>query len=274
MSNLFSIGVPSRLALALLVAGFGSAMADTIDVGPAGQIYWEQTQNFNLSGVAAPIWHYRGEPVPTPTEHVSQFATVDFLGAPAGFNIAGTEYSLTGVSISLNYALMSTWVTYCHGIDSGRHCQADGYFSTSVNASFATLSTTASSAESHWSGHAYDDGWELFGLIPYPVHPNGSEHKTVTLNRSDTTAYDSDLAFFESRNPLALQLEKNTYLTFTYAYGFDNDDYVAESANVWSGTAALKYTFSPVAPVVPEPSMFFLMGIGLVGLGMLKRKRD
>ena len=275
MSNFVRIDALSRLAFVVAIGGFsGSGMADAITTGPAGQIYWDQTRNFNLSGVADPLWHYwyTGG---LPAEQYTERSTLSFLGAPADFVIAGTNYSLTGVTTTLAFSLATTWDIYCHENDSGRHCQSDGNFSSGVLASFAALSTPAASGQTVWIGaHAWDDGWGccILGIIPYPEPAYGHESNIVQDSRTVITSYDSALSYFESQNPIALNLDKNSNLAFTYVNPEDYDDHMVETSNVWSGTATLRYTFTPAAESsVPEPSTFLLIGAGLVALGFSKK---
>ena len=84
----------------------------------------------------------------------------------------------------------------------------------------------------------------------------------------------TDLAFFSANASFDISVEKYVNMLMTGYYGDDDWDAVGNPISNWAGSLTMRYTYdiqNGTQPV-PEPSTVCLLGIGLVGLGVLRRK--
>lgn len=268
MLKQFKTGTLGLLTSVVVICAYPHVASAVVVNSGGGEITWDQTQSFNIDeAAAAPIWWYEGQGLPPPASY-SYSRTLSFIGAPSGFTIGGTNYSLTEVSVITQSTLTGSSKTYAHDTDVYSHAETFGSFSTSVQAILPGLSTLAASGSNYWPSVASAEGWFLIGVIPFPSAATITTEQGNTTYLNSTVPYDANLSFFTSQNEIQLLLQKDINIAMTGVQANDTDAYVQQTADRWYGSVSFRYTFSETS-VVPLPSalIFFISGIAtLIGL--------
>jgi hypothetical protein len=175
--------------------------------------------------------------------------------------------SASGATIQYNYG--PVFVNFLSGNDTNAPVQGfDPTLGTLAEADLAYSATaTLVQGNAISSRIDVDDGATLLGQIGFP-HMTG---RAQQLESGIFVVPTGNLADFETAGTLNL-----TFVRFTACRGAADTPTgcSAFSANV-GGT--ITYTYTPAVTqtaAAPEPASFFALGVGLIGIGLVRRKWD
>jgi hypothetical protein len=241
----------------------------------AAPIYWDQTQSFSLTATPERVIRYEDGSGRT-IGHFSQEATMSFQGAPQTFVLAGTRYSLTGITTTVTSSFYNQYLIQAYDSNMFSDMGVEGYVSTGAGVLLPALLpyNGIGGGQYVWQDSLFYEYVYLPGKDP--AQKTGSS--TVPINFTyDWLAGEngsSNLAFFLNHTTFDFLLEKGAYLHLVSFISDDNYDAVSNPVSNWIGTLNMRYTYEAVPTPLPSALLLLTSGLGAVAALTARRRRS
>lgn len=223
------------------------------------------------------------------TYYIADSSTTSSIVSLDRFNSSLGTLTGVGVSFTSNFSHHSWASAYDGSPDYYRYSYRCGWWGTCYSYSYDNHTVVSGTTHARLTVDLFDPNGgyaQLTDSNSISCSDYVSYSGTASCSTSEyqySTAFDGtlnvgalSLAAFTGTDPLDLRLTNEAWFGYSCDYwdrnGYEYDSCTGSNDVYWAGTATVRYTYDAISRV-PEPGTLGLLGLGLVGLGVVRRRK-